>query len=219
MRYLFDEINWDQIEAVGFDMDGTLYDEYDFIQQVYRPISEFLAQLCNAEKETIYHRMITRWREKGSSYPYIFGEILDHYGVSEHRRKEIISRCLCLFRNFNPELILPSHVEKLLIEIRNKFPVFLVTDGQVKLQMNKIRSLGLNRHFDEQNIGITGSLGRGYEKPSCKILKQISVLDNIDPTSVVYFGDRMVDKLFSEQAGFHFVHVHCMRKVDHITYE
>ena len=39
MKSLFNKINWDEISYVGFDLDGTLYDEYDFIYNVYLEIS------------------------------------------------------------------------------------------------------------------------------------------------------------------------------------
>ena len=42
MKSLFNKINWDKISYVGFDMDGTLYDEYEFISEVYKEISKLL---------------------------------------------------------------------------------------------------------------------------------------------------------------------------------
>ena len=35
---LYPNINWSEIDCIGLDLDGTLYDEYEFIKQVYYSI-------------------------------------------------------------------------------------------------------------------------------------------------------------------------------------
>ena len=69
---LFKNVNWNHITSVGFDMDGTLYDEFDFIKQVYSEINKQL--ILN---DSILSFMTERWLEKGSSYPLIFSEAYD----------------------------------------------------------------------------------------------------------------------------------------------
>ena len=69
MNALFNNIKWNEVKAVGFDMDGTLYDEYEFISQVY---SEINIRLINDLE--VLRFMEKRWLEKGSSYPFIFQE-------------------------------------------------------------------------------------------------------------------------------------------------
>ena len=44
LKYLYPQINWNNINYVGFDLDGTLYDEADFIAQAYIKISNYLSQ-------------------------------------------------------------------------------------------------------------------------------------------------------------------------------
>jgi len=73
-RFLFD--HYTNLKAIGFDLDGTLYNEYDFVQQVYREIVRGL-KLPAGEGAAVLKFMEERWLEKGSSYPYIFQETLE----------------------------------------------------------------------------------------------------------------------------------------------
>ena len=211
MKYMYPQIDWDSIRIVGFDMDGTLYDERDFIEQVYVPISEYLANICKGNTREIYKKMLDRWTEKGSSYPYIFSEILEEYNVQESGDNRIVAQCLTLFRSFNPNLTLSREVTLILEEFYRKYRLFLITDGHEELQAKKLLSMGLNNFFDSANIGISGVYGKGYQKPSTQIIRAIQVLDSVNAEQVVFFGDRHVDEQFAKSAGFHFIKVKCMR--------
>ena len=46
MKYLSKQIKWEEIRAIGFDLDGTLYDEFDFIKGSLEALS-ILSQLFN----------------------------------------------------------------------------------------------------------------------------------------------------------------------------
>ena len=58
LKSLFPRINWDAVRIVGFDMDGTLYDEADFISQVYCDIAKLLAETGHAEPEILHTWMM-----------------------------------------------------------------------------------------------------------------------------------------------------------------
>ena len=91
------------------------------------------------------------------------------------------------------------------------YPIFLVTDGNAELQAKKIKSLGLNKWFDENNIGITDKYKPHFIKPSIDIIGKIELFkENINPKSVVFFGDRECDAFFAKNAGFNFVYVNNM---------
>lgn len=211
MKSLYPNVDWNVIQTIGFDMDGTLYDELLFIEQVYAPISSYIASVCLGNPEKIYVEMVERWKEKGSSYPYIFSEILTKHHVGQDEQLLIVQECLRIFRSFKPQLILLPDVKSILTYFQSEFELFLVTDGHAELQTNKIRSLGLKEFFSPTNIGISGVYGKEYQKPSLNIVKHISSLDNKKPRSVLYFGDREVDEQFAIQAGFQFVRVKCMQ--------
>ncbi|GIQ69983.1 hypothetical protein XYCOK13_28070 [Xylanibacillus composti] len=193
-------------------MDGTLYDELEFIKQVYQPISMELAKYCLDCRYQIYDWILQRWMEKGSSYNKIFDELLDQYAIPPSIKSIIIDRCLDIYRHFDPKLTLPVDVEQLLDKIASTYNVFLVSDGPAYLQMNKFTSLQLHRWFDEKQAVITGKYGREYYKPSILSVDKIPILRGVCGNKVVYFGDREVDRQFAMRAGFQFVAVSCMQR-------
>jgi putative hydrolase of the HAD superfamily len=206
MKYLFPEIEWSKIKAVGFDMDGTLYDEFDFIQQAYKVIS------TNFEKENksdycLLDFMLSRWLEKGSSYPYIFKETLDLALIPENSKENLIQDALHVFRTFQPDISLSPRIEFFLKIFSKEYEIFIITDGSSQLQLNKIKSLKLDRFVSKNNIFISGNHGKGNEKPSLYSLNYISALKkSYTSEQIVFIGDRKNDSEFALKAGFQFIH-------------
>ena len=199
----------ENIQSVGFDMDGTLYCEYDFIDQVYSEIvhkeSNYLISLNEAETW-----IKNRWIEKGSSYPFIFGEAHDRFGVDSLERNAFIARALDRYRNFKPAIFLSKEVRVALDFFKENYPIFLISDGNHILQRNKFKSLGLGSWFDEDRVFFTGDFGSSYQKPSIDILSHISL--SCAPENVLYFGDRKFDEDFCDAAGFKFEKVYIMKQ-------
>jgi putative hydrolase of the HAD superfamily len=206
-KYLFPQVNWEDIRAVGFDLDGTLYDECEFIVQVYKPIAKLLGEACEVAAEMVYEPMLRRWLKKGSSYNRIFDEIMIRHGVPEERRQVLIKECLSLYRNFEPQLILPERVRILLDDCHKRYELFLITDGTSFLQKKKIAALGLSRWFRQGRVFISGDYGPEFQKPATIILEKIDVLQTVKRRQVVFFGDRSQDERFAANAGFQFIKV------------
>ena len=216
LKSLFPKIDWEEIVVVGFDLDGTLYDEFDFISQVYRPISRKLASASGADENEVYKKLLQRWLEKGSSYNRIFSEALLDSGKDDALVNQVIDECVSLFRNFKPILSLNARTKVLLNAMASRYRLFLVTDGSCALQRAKFDALGLAQWFTPENIVISGCAGRDFEKPSTDILGKIGVLeDGSLRAKTVFFGDREVDRLFAEASGFQYVHVENMHNVRH----
>ena len=208
LSVLYPDIDWSHIESVGFDMDGTLYDEFEFITQIYRKIIMENSKFFSIENQTaILEFMTERWLQKGSSYNKIFEETFTRYAThSISSQKNFIDKALKIFRTCTPDILLPKRNRAILSHIKKKsYNMFLITDGNPFLQSQKLCSLGLDTIFDN-NIFVTRKFGSEYEKPSIKILKHINIPSR--PDKVVYFGDREVDKLFAENAGFIFLKVY-----------
>lgn len=215
LKSLYPNIEWDKITVVGFDLDGTLYDEFEFIQQVYQKISIYLAERCHQDPRYIYKKMVKMWLEKGSSYPYIFSKTIEQFCGKKESNSGTLSYCLELFRNFIPSLFLQSRVEEILSIIYENYKVFMVTDGSYFLQDEKIKALGLYQWFAKKNVYITGEYGKIYNKPSINLLSKMPVVNNIQNSkSVLYFGDREVDFLFAKHANFQYQKVFCLKALE-----
>ncbi len=206
MKSLFPDIPWKDITTVGFDMDGTLYDEFDFIYQVYHKIAKTFSQKNNEEE--IFQFMLLRWLEKGSSYPFIFKETLETFKIKEGLHKKYIEVALSIFRNFKPKLTLTNRKKIILKELKKEYNLFIVSNGSSVLQWNKVKALKLEKYVDKKNIVISGDFGKNYEKPNLKSIEMIPILrNNKIKKNVVFIGDRDTDERFAAKAGFHFIKI------------
>lgn len=204
MNVLYKNINWDIVKYVGFDMDGTLYDEFNFIVQPYKQI----ADLFN-DSADVFKYMSHRWLEKGSSYKHIFDETFEQYTLIQKTKKEIfIQQALSIFREFNPKLNLSSRVEMILEYCKNNYKIFLVSDGNHLLQKRKFSALGLDRYF-KNNVVFTNQYSNDYEKPNNRSIE----LMDINPKESLFFGDRDNDINFAINSKMQYKKVYNMLEV------
>jgi len=195
LNVLYKNINFDNVKYIGFDMDGTLYDEYDFISQVYKRIAY---KCC----PTMYEAMLNRWLEKSSSYNKIFEEAyLDNISKFKIPMEEFVDKCFDIYMNYDPVLSLNNRVKYILQHCKDNYEIFVVTDGNAELQQRKFKALGLDKYFKPDNVFYTGAHGREYYKPSHRICR---FMDNINFEESVFFGDRTVDRDFALTCGMQF---------------
>lgn len=215
LKSLYPQVDWSKVEVIGFDLDGTLYKERDFISQVYKLLAQNIEQYSVLKCESILDFMLSRWDEKGSSFPFIFSEAISFAGVSDSLKTKLELDCLSIYRAFDPCLELSPFVTQVIEYCYLNYNLFMVTDGNCTLQNNKILSLNLCRWFDMKNIGITGCYGLDFYKPCLRILDHIPMLRGQAEFNqkIVYFGDREIDYLFAKSAGFQFVKVKEMRAI------
>ena len=215
LKNLYKKINWRNIQNVGFDMDGTLYDEAEFISDVYTNISKYLNILGYGDKKMIFNTLYKKWNDKGSSYPYVFDEYLSNIIEDNVLKKKIVNQCVNIFRNFQPSLTIDNKVKDILDELKEKYSLFLVSDGYEKLQLRKFNSLELSRWFDKEKVFFTGKYGKNFYKPSIKIKEdQLFSKMNLNIKNTVYFGDRINDELFAKKMKINFIKVKKMKIMD-----
>lgn len=203
MKYLhFNEIDITRYELIGFDMDGTLYEEQKFVEQAYKRVANYLS---TESGEVIYNWMLQRWVEKGSSYPYIFSESIEKFQISGIEVSELLN----IYRETLPQLKLQDNIVQLLNYI-DVHKAFLITDGNPRLQRNKYQALGLDKYFLESNCGFTGDLGMQYYKPNIEILNHIQCFN--ENRKILYFGDRDIDEQFANAACIDFMLVKDFKK-------
>ena len=207
LNALYPDIPWDQIVCVGFDLDGTLYDEFAFIQQVYHAILKadprYITDFTQA-----YDHMLSLWLAKGSSYTALFAETCKQFGLDKEQQEHFVEQALDIYRRFQPQLTLPPRVRYLLKRIVSTYDTFLITDGRPALQRNKIMALGLDTLFAPHKTVITGELGADYAKPGTKAYSRLDL--PYAPGQIVYFGDRPIDAAMCAGAGIHFQLVYTM---------
>lgn len=192
----------------GFDLDGTLYDEFEFINQSYCGIARFISEISTVDYAEIHERISHLWLAYGSSEKDLFQKFFYEYDIEP--KSEYIKKCIEIYRTEEFSLSLPHRSMMMLTRLKEKeIPMFLLTDGDSSLQRRKISALGLNEYFSNKNIFISGDYGREYQKPNTLINGFINKRFN-NISNVIYFGDRDVDEQYARCSDFKFQRVKCM---------
>jgi phosphoglycolate phosphatase-like HAD superfamily hydrolase len=207
LKCLYPEVDWNAVDTIGFDMDGTLYDEAEFISQAYQPISEHFARLVQYDADYVHHHLYTQWLCRGSSYNKIFEDFLSvHTGNSEVVSSGV-GEAISLFRKCTPALSLPGRTRTILTEIGAEPMLFLVTDGNAEMQKRKADALSLDRWIPRENWVFTALSGPHAHKPAINSLwNNTHLAERLgDRSRIVFFGDRVVDRDFAANIGAQFV--------------
>lgn len=146
-------------KTIIFDLDDTLYNEIDFLISAYNEISIFLSKNIEklAKPKDIFDSMYDAYL-KGKD---VFSSILELLEIDNITNNDLIK----IYRNHTPSIELSSDAVCLLdYLLLNDYNVGLITDGRSVQQRNKIKSLGLEKYFQE----IVISEEFGSEKPDLK---------------------------------------------------
>lgn len=198
----------DEYDCVVFDLDGTLYDEFDFIYQAYYEVSRYLAEILKIDVNCLHCKMCNLWLENGSSAP-IF-----QLAIEECSRVNVdiglIKTCVELYRNAEFSLTIPSRTKYILDYLKKKHKkMIIVTDGNSSLQRRKIDRLGLNEWFDMKDIFVSGDFGKGCQKPN----NYMATKFQHNSKKIVYLGDRDIDEAFAKNANIDFIPIKVMNIV------
>ena len=175
------EATMDEIKVLVFDLDDTLYPEITFVQSGFHAVSTFLEKTYGLPKEDIYELCLQVLEEKGRGS--IFDTVLEQYGL---KSKALIQKCLSEYRKHKPTLTLYEDAERFLNSFKD-LPLYIVTDGNLVVQHNKIEALSLQKYM--KKIFLTRRFGTSYEKPSPYCFQKIQVSEQVSPYEVVYVGD------------------------------
>ncbi len=191
----------EQYDIIGFDLDGTLYDEYDFIKQAYKGVSDVIAGSLHIDPNDIWLNLIVEWLKVGSSGP-VFQNVFHFFEIQEPY-KELIKDCVNAYRETQVELALPDRTRTVLDYLKgNGKKLYLITDGNSDLQRKKIDALGLENWFE--NMAISGDYGKGSQKPSSYMFESLAKsISGI--RSSIYCGDRDVDRQFAASVGIDYL--------------
>ena len=198
----------DSIEALAFDLDGTLYDEYDFVRQAYRAVSQKMSLETDMDEKKIYEDLCRFWLEHGSP-ANVFQMAYDQQS-DQPMPDQLLKSCVEEFRNADFELILSQRVSDFLDMVKD-YPKVIITDGNSELQRKKYRSLGLDRWFKDDCIFVSGDFDKKHYKPD-PYMGDLAKHE-LHTDKILYFGDREIDRKFAENAGFDFVMVKNMTVV------
>lgn len=164
-----------------FDMDDTLYPEFDFVKQGFKHVANFVEETFGLSSESVYESLLDIHHEHGRGQ--VFDIFLKRQGIFSLRT---VKKCLAIYRYSVPNITLPDST----VEVLNRFAsrkLYLVTDGNKIVQVKKANALGLQSFFTK--CFFTHMYGKRHAKPSIYCFEKIAALEKTNFQELIYVGD------------------------------
>jgi putative hydrolase of the HAD superfamily len=199
------------VRGIIFDINGTLIDiqtnEED--HEVYRTISNLLSYqgilLSPGKVKDLYYRILhDQRRSRNEHHPEfdavgIFREIIGRCATGYTRRlpaEKIAQLPLFLAEAYRAasrrRLKLYRGVQEVLGELRNRYHLAAVSDGQHAYAYQELHAVGLLDYFDP--IVVSGELG--YRKPDRRLYGRALSRMNLSPWEVLFVGDSLYRDIY-----------------------
>ena len=178
------EKNINDVDAVIFDLDDTLYSEKEYVRSGYHKIAAYFG------KSELEEQM---WSV------FLSGEMAIDVVLKAHNLIEKKEEALKIYRYQKPDIHLYDGVADMIARIRNTKNVGIITDGRPEGQRAKLDSLGVL----VDKIIITDELGGvQFRKPNQKAFQLMKESFNVKPERMVYIGDnKKKDFIAPKQLG------------------
>lgn len=171
-------------QAVGFDLDNTLYDQGQHLRSFFRAASQWLASENRIDRHCAEKCFLSTWESRTMAYPLLFDEVLHTLGLWQRSRVlELVSQ----YRNHRCRLSCYSGVKSMLAPLARRVPLFLITDGHKRLQLFKVDQLGLARYF--KTLIFTDDFGPDGQKPAPRPFAEASLQLGLRPSDCLFVGD------------------------------
>ncbi|NPA99462.1 MAG: HAD family hydrolase [Crenarchaeota archaeon] len=186
------EAGWDGIEAVLFDMDGTIIDSVENVVKCW----------------------VWAFRQKG--IPVTRDQILDYMGrsaddilrtVSNNEEREILLQVYklarqCSEKSWRKEVKLYPGVKETLEYLKNKgYRLGLVTSSHEDRTLEFLEYFGIKDYFDVIQCYEEGAPA----KPDPYLLLRALEKLDLEPSQAVYVGDALVDCLAAKNISMKFI--------------
>jgi putative hydrolase of the HAD superfamily len=168
--------------VIIFDLDDTLYDEKTFVYSGFEQVASWISNISNHPKEEIFNFMKTDLEKNGRGS--IFDNTLEKY---YKKNKTNIKNCINIYRLHKPKIQLKPEIINLLNELKQKYSLYIVTDGNKLVQTNKVNALGVENLV--KKVYITYRYGLKASKPSLICFEKIKQLEGVNWEKLVYIGD------------------------------
>lgn len=186
--------------VVIFDLDDTLYDEREYLFSGYRNIGVYIQKSVGGNAVLYSRFLIETFLSEGRHK--LFDKFLANF---ELKNVVKIENLLFLLRHNQILLNVRSCIQVFLRELlAKKRKVYILTNGNVEQQQNKIRQLNIQDILPQIEVMYANMY---TPKPSPDCIKRILMIENVTRDRVVLIGDSDVDMMTAKNAGIDFIHV------------
>lgn len=169
---------------ICFDLDDTLYPEIKYVRSGFIAIGVYLNEkrIIAKSPEQIADSLFQTMNQQGR------GKVIDTYlKMQGAYSKALVKACVSIYRKHLPDIKLSDEVISCLEALTAHFSLYLVTDGNLTAQRQKIKALNLHRYF-KKTIP-THQYGVRCAKPSVCVFQKICSWEGREFTDIVYVGD------------------------------
>ncbi len=190
-----------QLKAIIFDLDDTLYAEKDFVLSGFQAVAEWSAANVGIDAVTGYATLLDLY-DRG-----VRNNTFDRWlTIHEIDRPELTAKFVEIYRDCLPQISPFPETIELLESLYGSYKIGLVSDGYLAVQQSKWAALGLANFFDA--VVFSDSLGRANWKPSTAPFELVLEKLGIEPACSVYIGDNPLKDFFgARQLGMHAIQV------------
>ena len=165
-----------------FDLDDTLYDERTYVMSGLRAVAEFTFQEFGWDVDQSFKQMFAVLEKNGR------GRVFDDWLLSREKfSKKLVQQCLRVYRHHQPSISIAGETRELLENLRQRYPLYIVTDGHKVVQRKKIDALSISPFF--KRVFITHRFGIHNAKPSLHCFNLIKSAECVEWHQLAYIGD------------------------------
>ncbi|MEE6184301.1 HAD family hydrolase [Bacillus pretiosus] len=185
------------IQAVLFDLDGTLLDRRQSLEQfIHDQYNRFASHLMNIEKSEYCSRFLEldnngyTWKDK------VYATLLCEYNITTLTPEQLLYDYIT---NFQHHCIPFQNMHELLQRLTEQnIKIGIITNGFTDFQMNNLRALNIHTYTNT----ILVSEAEGIKKPHPEIFERALKKLDVKVIECLYVGDHPEnDVLGSEQVG------------------
>jgi len=190
------------IELVVFDLDDTLYLEYDFLVGGFQAVATDLADRSGSDPRDHYQALMKLHR---SACRDKFQDILTKIGLTP--TSEQVDKLTRIYRTAYRPIKLLDDADRALARVRDSgIKTAVLTDGPLEAQQTKVNLLDLADRVDY--VLCTAEHGRDFVKPSTKGFRFLAERFDAKPTGCVYIADNeRKDFLGPNQLNWHAIKI------------
>lgn len=191
-----------------FDLDDTIYPEIDYLDEAYKKIAKYLEKETEIESTKIYNFLINEFRKNGRSN--LFNKMFKSFNIDFHYLDDMLNimRTLTVSKKF----FLKKNIYHLLSKIISKSQnIFVVTNGNVIQQKNKVRNIDW-KNLDDHIVFIYAN--EFQSKPSTKSFDFIKQKYSLNEDLTIMIGDSFVDKEYANNCKIDFQFIEKLIKQD-----
>lgn len=172
------------MKAALFDLDNTLYDAQQYFLGAFTDVSKYISAKHDIPEHAVYKALVKLWKEKTSTYPYLFNDLLELLHLSQDGLPTLVETFNEYAGTIEPY---PDAIPTLHSLKETGVKLGIITDGNVERQKRKIESLKLETLFD-----VIVYAKESESKPSP--LPFLTALDKlkVKPSDALYVADNPI---------------------------